>query len=285
MSNRLLRTLLVLLTLAGSALAPVLLISAIRDAAPTRSLAAGVAVAPRTPPATPTPAPAPALATPPPTAPACDAAAGCAGQGPIVALGDSVTYGYGQGVTMAVYGPPPSGSFPWDLERLLGVTVVNAGLSGDTAHTALHPPTQAGRYRDPSLRIPALLARHPRLMIVGYGSAEAAYGVPIDQATADLASLLDALGGIPVVIVGTHIDCSRISICAAPQPVEYTAAWDARLHDLAARYHAGLVTDVLRGLAEAGDMTDSLHPNLRGYAVVASRIAEVVRQTLDQPAR
>lgn len=227
----------------------------------------------------------------PPAQPACVATLSCEGDGPIVALGDSTTYGYGQGVTRGGYGqgvpmsadgPIVRGSYPWDLERLLGVPVVNGGMSGDTAYTALHPPARGNRYRPAGMRIPALLARHPRLVIVSFGAADAAYGVPLARAAADLDALLDALGGIPTVIVGSHTDCTTMTVCVDPQAV-FTSDWDVDLRVLATRHHAGLVLNVFEGLAEAGEMTDSMHPNVRGYTVVASRIAAAVRQRLTPP--
>jgi lysophospholipase L1-like esterase len=217
---------------------------------------------------------------PPP--PACALTLSCEGSGPIVAMGDSITYGYGRGTTYTVYGPPPPGSYPWDLQGLLGIPVVNAGFPGDTAYTAMHPPNAEGHYRPPSMRIPAILALRPRLVIVGFGTAEAAYGIPLATAAANLDTLLRALGDVPTVIVGTHVDCLALH-CLRPQAVPYTAPWDRTLRVLAARHGAGLVTDVERGLASAGEMTDGVHPDASGYAIVAGRVAAAVRQRLAWP--
>jgi lysophospholipase L1-like esterase len=210
-------------------------------------------------------------------------ASGCDPTGPIVALGDSVTYGYG--VTMTAFSTPPAGAWPAVLHQLVGIPVVNAGVNGDTADTVLHPSTPGFGHRPAALQVPALLALHPRLVIVGFGMAEAVYGIPIARAAADLDTLLRTLGDVPTVIVGSHVDCSEIRICRGGDGVRYTSAWDDELRIIAARHHSGLVLDVQSGLAADGGMTDTLHPNLHGYQVMASRMAPVVRDRLAAASR
>ena len=258
-----------------------LLISTIHAAAPAPT------AGPPLPPPPPPPAVArPAIATcPEPGEPATAplTSVGCDPMGPIVALGDSVTYGYG--ATMVAYSTPPPGSYPSDLQRQLGIPVINAGVNGDTAYSVLHPSTPGFGHRPPSLQLPALLAQRPRLVIVELGMAEAVYGWPISRASADLDALLTAIGDVPTVIVGSHTDCSVLKICLGGDGVRYTDAWDDQLRILAARHHSGLVLDVENGLQAAGDLTDVLHPNLRGYLVIAERIAPAVHERLAQSAR
>ncbi|HEX3605781.1 MAG TPA: GDSL-type esterase/lipase family protein [Candidatus Dormibacteraeota bacterium] len=207
------------------------------------------------------------------------AASGCDPSGPIVAIGDSVTYGYG--ATMVAYSTPPATSWPADLERTLGVPVVNAGVNGDTAYSVLHPTAQGFGHRPPALQLPALLALHPRLVVVGFGMAEAVYGWPQSEAVADLDTLLGAIGDIPTVILGSHVDCAGQPFChSQASHFDGGSGWDAELRALAARHHSGLLLDSQAGLAAAGDMEDALHPNAAGYRVLAARIAPVVRDRL-----
>lgn len=234
--------------------------------APVAELAHAQAPAPAsTARATPTPAP-----TPAPT-------------GPIVALGDSLTYSWGNGVTQAYFGPAPAHSYPWDMEQDLGIPVVNAGVSGTSA-AGMFTPAIDGGHRPPSLQLPALLALHPRLMVVEFGTVEAARDVPIADATSDLDRVLGviAAAGVPIVIVGTHVDCS-VNPCYPDAPGRgpevYTTAWDASLTALADEYHAGLVLDVENGLGPA-DKTDWLHCTAQGYQKLADRIEPAVRARL-----
>ena len=181
---------------------------------------------------------------------------------------------------MDAYGLAPARSYPWDMARDLGTPVVNAGVSGTMAREVLDPSTQPGITRPAALQLPALLALRPRLMVVGFGTNEALRGVTVAQAGADLDALLRriAAAGVPLVIVGTHVDCTVCTTEVEP----YGAAWDAVLERLAARYHAGLILDVERGLT-AAQMTDFIHPDAAGYAVVARRVEAAVRSRLGLP--
>lgn len=205
-----------------------------------------------------------------------------AGPGPIVALGDSLTYGFG--VTGAPpYGSPPRHSYPWDMARDLRIPVVNAGISGTTAHEVLDPASDPAP-RPESLQLPALLALHPRLVVVGFGSNEAIHGRPIADTAGDFERLLSQIAGahIPLVLVGTHVDCTQDPCGQGPDggaPQVYTTAWDATLGALAGEYHAGLVLDVEHGFTDA-DMVDWIHCSALGYQRMADRIEAAVRAKL-----
>src|SRR5438477_6779790 len=76
----------------------------------------------------------------------------------IVAFGDSLTAGYGAGA---------GEDYPSRLSALIGTPVVNAGVSGDTTEGAL-------------ARVDAdVLARSPRMVIVGLGGNDFLQSVPI----------------------------------------------------------------------------------------------------------
>lgn len=201
----------------------------------------------------------------------------------IVALGDSITYGFGRGAAMAPWGPPPAHSYPWDLERDLGIPVVNAGVSGTTAYGILHPGWD-GSHRPDSLELPALLALHPRLVIVGFGSNEAQQGWPIRETAHDLDLLLGriAAAGVPLVLFGTHVDCVEMP-CSRPAPgyprQRYTEEWDAALTWLAAKHGAQVVLDVESGFTPE-DLTDWIHPSAAGYALIEQRLRPAVLRAL-----
>ena len=225
----------------------------------------------------PTPAPTPAptpVPTPTPTP---------APSGPIVALGDSLTYSWGNGVTQAYFGPAPAHSYPWDMQQDLGIPVVNAGVSGTSA-AGMFDPAIDGNHRPASLMLPALLALHPRLMVVGFGTVEAARDVPIAQTSADLDRVLRVIAAahVPIVLMGTHVDCT-VNPCYpnAPGrgPQVYTTAWDTALSALATKYHAGLLLDVEKGLLPA-DKTDWLHCTASGYQKIADRVEVALRARL-----
>jgi lysophospholipase L1-like esterase len=212
-----------------------------------------------------------------------------AGTAPIVSLGDSITFGWGRGASPMPFGPAPAHSYPWYMARDLGVPVVNAGISGTTAHEVLDPSSEPNHPRAPELQLPALLGLHPRLMIVSFGSNEAIRGWPMWQTAADLNRLLARISaaGVPMVLFGTHIDCF-VSPCPAPSPgytrQRYISNWDATLTQLAGRYQAGLVLDVEHGFT-ADDLTDWIHPTAIGYWRMAQRIETVAVSVLEREAQ
>jgi lysophospholipase L1-like esterase len=219
-------------------------------------------------PAAPAPNTAMTPAHPPPTVALrradADGPPAAAALGPIVALGDSLTYGYGTGAGSSPTGPPPAHSYPWYLARDLNLPVVNAGVSGTTAYGLLDSTWAADSTRPPSLRLPALLAMHPRLMIVGFGSNEAIRGWPIRQTAHDLDLLLGRISAaqVPVVLVGTHVDCYVLPCTSDPGYARqrYTEDWDAALGWLATKYSAPVVVDVEDGFTPR-DFTDWIHPS------------------------
>lgn len=207
-----------------------------------------------------------------------------ASTGHIVALGDSLTWGHGDGVTAEWFGPPPPHSYPWDMETDLGMPVVNAGITGTTARSVYDPDSLNCCPRPVQFQVPALLATRPRLIVVGFGTNEANLRHPIAQTVSEFHVLLDqiAAAGVPMVLFGVHVDCT-VQPCSPPGPGEtaqvYTTAWDAALRDLASQYHAGLVLDIQHGFTSA-DMTDWIHCNASGYQKMANQIEPAVRSKL-----
>jgi lysophospholipase L1-like esterase len=114
-------------------------------------------------------------------------------------------------------------------------------------------------------------------MVVGFGTNEASRGWPLARTVADFRQLLDRIAAahVPIVLVGTHVDCTP----CLPPPPPYAAAWDAALSALAAEYHAGLVLDVEHGFT-AADMSDWIHCDALGYQRMADRIEVAVRARL-----
>jgi lysophospholipase L1-like esterase len=190
--------------------------------------------------------------------------------GPIVAIGDSLTFGYGA---------PSDHSYPADMARNLGIQVINAGLSGTTAHEGLYPADESAPL-PPDLQLPALLDRHPRAMVVEFGAVEANNAWPIARTVADLDRLLARIASrhVPIVLVGVHVDCTA-NPCTIPSRTVYGEEWDAALAHLARRYHAGRVLDVQHGFTSA-DHTDWIHCNAQGYQRMARRIEPGVRSKL-----
>ena len=167
----------------------------------------------------------------------------------IIAFGDSLVEGRGA---------TPGQDFVSILSRRLGVPIVNAGRSGDTAAAALSRLDRA------------VLHRNPRVVIVLLGGNDFLRRVPTEETFRNLGTIVQRIRdrGAAVVIVGVSV-----GLFSDPFEGEYEA--------LARRTSAGLVPDILDDIIGDGDrMSDSIHPNDRGYKVIADRLEPVVRDLM-----
>ena len=179
----------------------------------------------------------------------------------IVALGDSLTAGLGL---------PQSESFPAKLKATLkaqgrNVTVVNAGVSGDTVSAALD-------------RLAWALPPNTSAVIVELGGNDGLKGLPPAQIEASLAKIIERVKakGLPVLIVGME----------SPRNMgkDYVDQFHAIYRDLAERYGALLYPFFLDGVAlDPGLMQeDGIHPNAKGVDRIVQGILPKVDELLTQ---
>jgi acyl-CoA thioesterase I len=179
----------------------------------------------------------------------------------IVALGDSLTAGLGL---------PQSESFPAKLEATLkaqgrNVTVVNAGVSGDTVSAALD-------------RLDWALPPNTSAVIVELGGNDALQGLPPAEIEASLAKIIERVKakGLPVLIAGME----------SPRNMgkDYVDQFHAIYLDLAERYGALLYPFFLDGVAlDPGLMQeDGIHPNAKGVDRIVQGILPKVDELLTQ---
>ena len=184
------------------------------------------------------------------TSPGTPRAAKPTGGRTIVAFGDSLVEGRGA---------TPGRDFVSVLARRLGTRIVNAGRSGDTTASAL-------------TRLDSdVLARDPKVVIVLLGGNDFLRRVPTEQTFANLEKIVDRIRrrGAAVILVGVSV-----GLLSDPYASEYTA--------VARRNAAGLVPDILDGIIGNNDlMSDSIHPNDRGYAIMAERLEAAVRDMIE----
>jgi acyl-CoA thioesterase-1 len=178
----------------------------------------------------------------------------------VVALGDSLTHGYGL---------PPDAAFPAQLERWLrangapDVTVANAGVSGDTTAGGL-------------ARLDWSLAEGADALIVELGGNDLLRGLDPAAARANLDAILTKAGerGLPVLLSGMR--------APGNYGPDYKAAFDAIYPELAAKHGALLDPFFLEGVAEDRTLwqADGLHPNAAGVAVIVERIGPLALELL-----
>lgn len=171
----------------------------------------------------------------------------------VLALGDSITAGFGVGADAA---------WPARLAALSGWQVVNAGVSGDTSAGGLE-------------RLPGLLSGHrPTAVLVELGGNDMLRRVPDEQVAARLGEIVAgvrAAGAVPVLV-------------AAPRPNLAGALFGTLqaasfYKSLATREGIHLVEEAMpKVLGDAALKLDPLHPNAAGHAVLAMLIADELRR-------
>lgn len=170
----------------------------------------------------------------------------------VLALGDSLTVGYGA---------MPEQAWPALLAGLTGWQVDNEGVNGDTSAGALQ-------------RLSALLAANSYdAVLVGIGGNDMLRGMP-QQATRDnvAAIVRAALGHTPYV-----------ALIATPAPEAWRAAAgslsDAGFYaEVAAAEKALLIPDVYSTvLSDAALRSDRIHANAQGYAAMAQQLADKLK--------
>jgi acyl-CoA thioesterase-1 len=185
----------------------------------------------------------------------------------LVALGDSLTQGYGL--------RQEDGLVP-QLERWLegkgrDVDVINAGVSGDT--------TAGG-----ASRVDWTLTDDVDAMIVNLGGNDLLRGIDPAEVRGNLDAILAAATArdIPVLLVALR--------APGNWGPDYKAAFDAIYPDLAARhgaqltgnFFAPLVDQTTRNLATGLMQPDGIHPNAAGVAKVVEALGPEVLLLLDR---
>ena len=204
---------------------------------------------------------APARNSPAPAAPPAATPVEDSGRPKIVALGDSLTAGYGL---------PETQAFPALLQRKLEADgykweVVNAGISGDTSAAGLQ-------------RIEWALAQHDvRILILGLGANDGLRGLPVAQMKKNLAGIIAAAKAkqVTVLLVGME---------APPNfGPEYTVSFRQAFRDLAREHTVAFLPFLLDKVAghAALNQGDGIHPNADGTAIVADTVWQALRPLVD----
>lgn len=182
----------------------------------------------------------------------------------IVALGDSLTAGYGLSDT--------ADAFPSKLETALErkgytVTIENAGVSGDTS--------TGGRNR-----LEWSLSNKPDLVIVELGANDALRGIEPAVTEKNLDAILTELKARKITIVLAGMRAPR------NYGPEYAAEFDSIYPRLAKKHDALLYPFFLEGVALDPKLNqdDGIHPTAAGVDVIVRQILPVVERALKRRA-
>jgi acyl-CoA thioesterase-1 len=181
----------------------------------------------------------------------------------VVALGDSLTAGYGLLESQA---------FPALLQRRIeqegyAFDVVNAGVSGDTS---------AGGLR----RLDWALEGDVRVLILALGANDGLRGLPIAEMKQNLSTIIDRAREKNVVVLLAGME-------APPNyGPEYVQSFRAAYREVAAAKRVLFIPFLLEGVAGVSTLNqaDGIHPNTEGAQLIADTIWPVLRNVLDQMA-
>jgi len=166
----------------------------------------------------------------------------------VLAFGDSLTYGTGAA---------EENSYPSQLERLIGRRVVRAGVPGEVTAAAL-------------ARLPgALDETAPQLLLLCIGGNDFLRRLGKGQASANVRQMvkLAKSRGVDVVLVGTPEPGFSVS----PPDFYVEIASEFRIP-----YEGSVIGEVLRN---ADLKSDPIHPNERGYRLIAERVAALLKSS------
>jgi acyl-CoA thioesterase-1 len=168
----------------------------------------------------------------------------------IAVLGDSISAGYGISLTDA---------YPAILERALNdrgfkVTVLNAGVSGDT--------TAGGKSRAAFVR-----DQKPQIVIVALGGNDVLRGIDPASSKENLRSIIKTFqdADIQVVLAGMY--------APANLGETYGKKFNAMYPELAAEFNVPLIPFLLEGvvLDKSLNQNDGIHPNEAGARIIAEK--------------
>ena len=163
----------------------------------------------------------------------------------ILAFGDSLTYGTGAAAGQ---------SYPEVLEKLIGRTVINAGIPGEITALGL-------------ARLPGILDRYrPSFLILCHGANDLVQNFSELEAADNIRGMINFAGerGIKVVLIGM------------PYPGIFTAQ-PPLYAKIAGEFSIPFARTVLSEiLSDISMKSDSIHPNTRGYRKLAEAVASLL---------
>jgi acyl-CoA thioesterase I len=168
----------------------------------------------------------------------------------IVAFGDSLVAGVGT---------TGGNNFVSLLSDRIGISIVNAGRSGDTTGSALN-------------RLQGdVIAREPEVVIVLLGGNDLLQGLPVSQRVSNITSIAQQIRstGATVILVGLGND-----------PID---PFNGALPGIASQTGSVHVPGILEGIfGVPALMADSVHPNNAGHKIMADRLEPALRTALAQ---
>lgn len=171
----------------------------------------------------------------------------------VLALGDSITAGYGLA---------PEQAWPALLAEKTGWQIVNGGVSGDKTGDAL-------------ARLPALMDEHaPKLVLVTLGGNDMLRKLPEEQTRGNLAHILELVRSRkaqPVLLATPKPSLAGVVFQNLTPPPFYA--------EIAKERKVPLIADAIPDvLSDPALKLDQLHPNAEGHQALAGKTFDALRK-------
>jgi len=187
------------------------------------------------------------------------------GTGQIVCFGDSLTEGYG---ASKPFEPDKSKSYPAFLQQKVKATVVNAGISGDTAADGLK-------------RVDTdVLARNPQVVIILLGGNDFLHQRPANKAKEDLQTIINKIKNkdrkiyLASFIGDDAWETSYLETfpVITPDIIALLASYKKMYAELGSENKdIEQISNIWKGIGK-NQMSDPIHPNADGYSIMADNI-------------
>jgi lysophospholipase L1-like esterase len=166
----------------------------------------------------------------------------------ILAFGDSLTYGTGTGRNNA---------YPAVLEQLIGRKVINAGIPGEISQKGL-------------TRLPSLIAEHqPELIIICHGGNDILRKLDLSKTRSNIQQMIDL----------ARSNNSEVVLIGVPEFGLFLNSVEL-YQALAEENHIPIENDVLGDIIGKNTLkSDHIHPNTKGYKILAEKISRLLKQS------
>lgn len=167
----------------------------------------------------------------------------------IICFGDSLTFGTGAS---------PGKDYPSQLSEMVSLPIINAGVPGDTTAGALARLEQD------------VLSRSPRIVLITLGGNDLKNRVPKDEAFRNLKTIITSIQDQGALVIVGGIDIFF-----------FGRGFGDAYADLCEEVGAVLIPNILESiLGNSALMSDSIHPNDAGYAIMAQKFYEAMKPYL-----
>lgn len=167
----------------------------------------------------------------------------------IICFGDSITSGVGA---------EDGKTYPYFLSQLIGKEVINAGKSGDTTYEALKRLE-----RD-------VLSRDPYLVIVELGGNDFLHRIPTEFTLKNIEEIINRIQEKGAIVALVDVSWGPIM-----------SGYRKEFKRLARKKGAIFIPSIMRGILNDPSLKyDWIHPNSRGYKIIAHRIYKAIKPYL-----